>query len=77
MSGQIRASAQEVRVPRWLHQDQLQQHALRTAAYAEGRLSEEQFAAEPGLEPVWVRFLHELELVRLPDDALSLIEKVL
>jgi 8-oxo-dGTP pyrophosphatase MutT (NUDIX family) len=77
VSGQIRPSAQEVRVPRWLHQDQLQQHALRTAAYAEGRLSEAQFAAEPGLEPMWVRFLHELELVRLPDDALSLIDKVL
>jgi hypothetical protein len=29
------------------------------------------------LEPVWVRFLHELELVALPDDTLSLIEKVL
>jgi 8-oxo-dGTP pyrophosphatase MutT (NUDIX family) len=40
-------------------------------------LSEEQFTAEPGLEPVWVRFLHELELVTLPDDTLSLIEKVL
>ncbi|GAA3863138.1 hypothetical protein GCM10022243_32050 [Saccharothrix violaceirubra] len=76
-SGPIRPSAQEVRTPRWLHQDQLQQHAHRTAAYAEGQLSEEQFSAHPGLEPVWVRFLHELHLVTLPDDILSLIEEVL
>lgn len=75
--GEIRPSAKEVRAPRWLLPEQLQQYAHRTAAYAEGRLSEEQFAAEPGLEPVWVRFLHELRLVTLPDDALSLIEKVL
>jgi 8-oxo-dGTP pyrophosphatase MutT (NUDIX family) len=77
VSGQIRPSAQEVRSPRWLHPDQLQQHAHRTAAYAEGRLKEDQFTAEPGLEPVWVRFLHELQLVSLPDDTLSLIDKVL
>jgi hypothetical protein len=77
VSGQIRLSAQEVRSPRWLHPDQLQQHAHRTAAYAEGRLKEDQFTAEPGLEPVWVRFLHELQLVSLPDDTLSLIDKVL
>jgi hypothetical protein len=77
VSGQIRPSAQEVRAPRWLDADQLQQHAHRTAAYAEGRLSEEQFTAEPGLEPVWVRFLHGLQLVTLPDDTLSLIEKIL
>jgi 8-oxo-dGTP pyrophosphatase MutT (NUDIX family) len=77
VSGQIRPSAQEVRAPRWLHSDQLQQQAHRTAAYAEGRLTEEQFTAKPGLEPVWVRFLHELQLVTLPDDTLSLIDKVL
>lgn len=77
VSGQIRPSAQEVRAPRWLHPDQLQQHAHRTAAYAEGRLSEEQFTAEPGLEPVWVLFLHGLQLVTLPEDTLRLIDKVI
>lgn len=72
-----RPSAEEVRAPRWLHPDQLQQHAHRTAAYADGQLSEEQFTAEPGVEPVWVRFLHEFQLVTLPDDTLSLIDKIL
>jgi hypothetical protein len=63
--------------PRWIHPDQLQQHAHRTAAYAEGQLSEEEFTAQPGLAPVWVRFLHELQLVTLPDNTLSLIDKVI
>jgi len=49
-SGPIRPSAQEVRAPRWLHQDQLRQHAHRTAAYAEGQLSQEQFTAKPGYD---------------------------
>lgn len=77
VTGQIRPSASEVRVPRWLLPDQLQQYAHRTVNYAEGRLSEEQFTAQPGLEPVWTRFLHELGLVALPEDALGLIEKIL
>ena len=76
-SGELRPSAREVRAPRWLHPDQLQQYAHRTAAYAAGQLDQEQFTAEPGLEPVWVRFLHELQLVRLPDETLDLIDTIL
>lgn len=77
MSGELRPSAGEVRAPRWLHPDQLQQYARRTAAYAAGQLDQEQFTAEPGLEPVWVRFLHELQLVRLPDETLDMIDSIL
>jgi len=76
-SGAIRPSAKEVRAPRWLQPDQLQQHAHRTAAYAAGQLDEEQFTAEPGLEPVWVRFLHELHLVTLPNETLDMIDTIL
>ncbi|MGH3620742.1 MAG: NUDIX domain-containing protein [Sciscionella sp.] len=76
-SGPIRPSAPEVRAARWVHPDELQQFARRTAAYAEGQVSEEEFAAQPGMEPVWVRFLQELQLVALPDDTLRLIDKVI
>jgi 8-oxo-dGTP pyrophosphatase MutT (NUDIX family) len=76
-SGPIRPSAPEVRAARWVHPDQLQQFAHRTASYAEGQLGEEEFAAQPGMEPVWVRFLHELQFVTLPDDTLRLIDKVI
>lgn len=76
-SGPIRPSAREVRAPRWLHPDQLQQHARQTAAYAEGRLNKDEFTAQPGLAPVWVRFLHELQLVTLDEDTLNLIDTVI
>ena len=76
-SGPIRPSTREVRAPRWVHPDQLQQHAHRTAAYAEGHLSEADFATHPGLAPVWVRFLHELQLVTLDEDTLNLIDTVI
>ncbi|MEV7969501.1 hypothetical protein AB0O34_26485 [Sphaerisporangium sp. NPDC088356] len=76
-SGPLRASAREVRAPRWIHPGQLQQYAQRTAAHADGRLSEHEFAQEPGLEPVWVRLLHDLQLVTMSGDALAWIDTVI
>lgn len=76
-TGPLRPSAREVRAPRWIHPGQLQSCALRTAAYAQGHLSEQAFEREPGLVPVWVRFLTDLQLVTLPDDALAQIDTVL
>ncbi|MGW7433259.1 NUDIX domain-containing protein [Streptomyces sp. NPDC054861] len=77
VSGSLRPSAREVRAPRWIHLDQLHQYARRTTAYAEGRLSRQEFEQEPGLEPVWVRFLHDLQLLDLPARALDQIDTVL
>ncbi|MFE7043431.1 NUDIX hydrolase [Streptomyces atratus] len=73
-SGSLRPSPREVRAPRWINPDQLQQHALRTAAYANGHLSREEFEREPGLEPVWCRFLHTLQLLTLPLAVLDRID---
>ncbi|MFJ8969647.1 MULTISPECIES: NUDIX hydrolase [Streptomyces] len=77
VSGSLCPSPREIRAPRWIHPDQLQQHALRTAAYANGAVNHEEFEREPGLEPVWCRFLHDLELVTLSPAALDRIEAVL
>lgn len=71
VSGSLCPSTREVRAPRWIHPDQLQQHA----EYANGWLSSEEF--ESGLEPVWCCFLHDLELVTLPSADLDRIEAVL
>lgn len=51
---------------------QLQQLANRTALYARGRLSGAEFAERPGLEAVWVRFLHEMGLVVMTGTDLTL-----
>ncbi|MEU0821733.1 NUDIX hydrolase [Streptomyces mirabilis] len=77
VSGSLRPSAREVRDPRWVHPEQLREHALRTASYADGHLSREEFEREPGLEPVWCRFLHDLELITLSSLALDRIDAVL
>lgn len=76
-SGQLQPSPREVRAPRFLHPGQLQRHALRTAAVATGRITAEEFAARPGLEPVWARFLHDLQLIALPAAVLDRIEEVI
>ncbi|MET8014765.1 NUDIX hydrolase [Streptomyces sp. NPDC005271] len=77
VSGTVRPSLREVRAPRWMHPDQLQHYALRTAAYAEGSLDKAEFEQDPGLEPVWVRFLHDLQLITLPPTVLDRIDGVL
>ncbi|MFJ8752179.1 NUDIX domain-containing protein [Streptomyces sp. NPDC102441] len=76
-SGTMRPSDREVRAPRWIQPDQLQQHAHRTAAYAEGRLTEHEFTARSGLEPVWVRFLHDLQLITLDVGTLNRIDQII
>ncbi|MFH8627503.1 NUDIX hydrolase [Streptomyces vietnamensis] len=77
VSGSLRHSAREVRAPRWIDADQLQQYALRTAAYAEGQLCRKEFEQEPGLEPVWCHFLHALRLITMTSVALDRIDTVL
>lgn len=63
--------------PRWLHPDEVQQYAQRTAAFAAGQVTAAEFEARPGLEPVWVRFLHDLQLVTMPGEALDQIDEVI
>ncbi|WP_406315327.1 NUDIX hydrolase [Streptosporangium sp. NBC_01639] len=75
--GQLHPSAHEVRAPRWLHPDEVQQYAQRTAAFAAGQVTAAEFEARPGLEPVWVRFLHDLQLVTMPGEALDQIDEVI
>ncbi|MBO4269181.1 NUDIX hydrolase [Microbispora hainanensis] len=76
-TGPLRPSAREVRAPRWIHPDQLQRYAQRTAAYATGHISEPEFREQPGLTPVWARFLHDLRLLTLPYDVLAQIDKII
>lgn len=56
-SGKITAAEDEVRGTAWYEPAQVQELADRTIAYARGRVSEEEWQARPGLEPVWVDIL--------------------
>ncbi|MFJ2218368.1 NUDIX domain-containing protein [Streptomyces sp. NPDC101062] len=76
-AGSLSPSAREVRTPRWIDAGQLRQYAQRTAAHAQGHFSAEEFARQPGLEPVWVRFLHDLHFVTVDSGALERIERII
>ncbi|MDI6098186.1 NUDIX hydrolase [Actinoplanes sp. NEAU-A12] len=65
VTGTITASPREARNPRWYTTTELQYLAERTADRARGRISVAEFAANPGLEPVWVGFLYHAGLITL------------
>ena len=60
VTGQINASTREVAAVGWWDLDQIQYLAERTADHAAGLLDAAEFAARPGLEPVWCQWMWEL-----------------
>lgn len=66
VEGDLAPSAREVAgEPMWLGPDALQQITDRTIAYAHGQITDNEFAADPGLEPVWVGLLAALGTVHV------------
>lgn len=65
VTGELAPSQRETRNARWLTTAELQELAGRTAAYAAGGMSAAQFAAAPGIEPVWVRWLADAQVIRV------------
>ncbi|MBL1115266.1 hypothetical protein JK364_23120 [Streptomyces sp. 110] len=45
--------------------------ADRTVAYAQGRITDAEFEAAPGIEPVWMQWLANIAAIHIsPDDLL-------
>lgn len=59
----LNPSRRETRNTRWLTREDLTSLAWRTAARARNHISAEAFKKEPGLEPVWVRWLIEANVI--------------
>ena len=76
VSGELNPSPRETRNVRWLTLAEIQALAGRTAAHASGLVSAAEFAADPGIEPVWVRFLTDLHLITMAAGDLEAIERV-
>jgi len=72
-SGILRPSPRETRNARWLARHELQALADRTASYARGRLTDAEFAAAPGIEPVWVQWLADAGIVAASAEDLAAI----
>jgi 8-oxo-dGTP pyrophosphatase MutT (NUDIX family) len=61
-----RGNETETRDLQWLTREQLQAKAARTALYLQGRITEQEWRAEPGLEPVWKDFFEQLHILTRP-----------
>lgn len=63
VAGEVAANVAEARHPNWFTRGEVQVLADRTVGYARGLVSAAEFAALPGLEPVWVDWLARLSWV--------------
>lgn len=75
-AGFVKASREETRGARWYSPAQLQVLTWRTASYARGLVLEEDWERQPGIEPVWCRWLVERGVVDLTEAELAFIETV-
>ena len=71
-----RPSPRETRNMRWAGRDELQRLAVRTVAYARGMITDEEWAAEPGIAPVWVHWLTQALLVSVPPEDVSAADEL-
>lgn len=60
----MQPSEDETKGAKWYTQDEVQSLADRTRSYQAGQIPEEEWAAHPGLEEIWVDFLSELGHIR-------------
>lgn len=59
--GEVRLSNREAVRAIWATSEQIAQLAARTLQYQEGQLSEKEWIARPGLEPVWIYLFRRLD----------------
>jgi len=76
VAGRLDPPRRRVRRPRWLDVSELERLARRTADYARGEISDSQFYARPGIQPVWVGFLAGLGIIGMAKHDLAAIECV-
>ncbi|MFE9247153.1 NUDIX domain-containing protein [Nocardiopsis sp. NPDC006938] len=74
--GEVRVDPDEVTNARWCTRDQLQELVEITIDHAHGRITETEFRARGGAEPVWVRWWRDAGLVRAASTDLDAVEKL-
>jgi 8-oxo-dGTP pyrophosphatase MutT (NUDIX family) len=63
VAGDLHPCPREARNVRWLNHRDVRELADRTAGYAAGRLTTADFAARPGIEPVWIQWLADAGII--------------
>ncbi|MFD8316241.1 NUDIX hydrolase [Kitasatospora purpeofusca] len=74
VTGDLTPSARETKNVRWIAPDALQELADRTIAYAQGRLTDAEFEAQPGVEPVWMQWLADIAAIKVSPAELLQVE---
>ena len=87
-TGELTPSERETRGARWYTVEEIQALAERTVAYAHGDVSEADWQAKPGLEPVWVDIFETIPrrvslwsdmtdtIVKLPFEDIAAVQKL-
>lgn len=73
-TGQLAPSAREIRNARWVSQSKLQDLFDRTVEFGRGCIPDEEFAATPGLEPVWGYWMAKAGLITATEEQIKLME---
>jgi len=76
VTGDPTPSARETKNVRWITPDALQESADRTVAYAQGRITDAEFEAAPGIEPVWMQWLADIGAIHVDSDELLQVERL-
>ncbi|MEV1003370.1 NUDIX hydrolase [Nonomuraea sp. NPDC050202] len=77
VAGELTPSARETRNARWADRVELQSLTHRTINYACGWLTNEEFRARPGIEPVWLPTLAAAGLVDAAPEHLALFAELI
>ncbi|WP_170201345.1 NUDIX domain-containing protein [Actinocorallia herbida] len=77
VTGVLAPDPQEAAGARWYTPAEVQALADRTGAQATGTVSDADFAADPGIQAVWVRWLADAGLVAVPEHVLDAIDRML
>ncbi|MFK0142670.1 NUDIX domain-containing protein [Streptomyces murinus] len=76
VTGDLTPSARETKNVRWIAPEALQELADRTVAYARGRITDAEFEAAPGIEPVWMQWLANIAAIHISPDDLLLVDQL-
>lgn len=71
-TGTLRPAPGETRGAAWYTPEQVRALADRTLAHARGEITEDEFRADPGLEAVWIRLLHQAGMLEVSHEDLAL-----
>ncbi|MFB7014030.1 MULTISPECIES: NUDIX domain-containing protein [unclassified Streptomyces] len=74
VTGDLTPSTRETKNVRWIAPDSLQELADRTVAHAQGRVTDAEFEAAPGIEPVWMQWLADIAAIDVSPDELLQVE---